>query len=150
MVDQRLQVAANSPELRRADVERLARSLRHIRRAHDRVDEVLHGEQLVAVVALAEDVDAAAFPDPVEQDLEDAEPLRSDERLRPDDRRLDRGDAAERFRVDLRLPVPPHADERIVLLDRMLFRDAVHGGRGDEHDAAHGGGACLVQHVLRS
>ena len=60
----------------------------------DRVDEILDREQLVAVVAPAEHVDPAAFADPVEQDLEDAEPLGPDERLRPDDRRLDGGDAA--------------------------------------------------------
>ena len=50
--------------------------------AHDRVDEVLDGEQLVAVAAVAEHVDAPALADPVEQDLEHAEPLGADERLR--------------------------------------------------------------------
>ena len=49
--------------------------------ADDRLDQVLDGEQLVAVAAVAEHVDAAALADPVEEDLEDAEPLGPDERL---------------------------------------------------------------------
>src|SRR5215813_3686117 len=149
MVDQRLQVAADAAEPRRADVERLTGGLWDIRRSHDRVDEVLDRKQLVAVVALAEDVDAPPFPDPVEQDLEDAEPLGPNERLRPNDRRVDGGDAAERFGVDLRLAVPADTDERVVLLDRVLLRDAVDRRRGDEDDAPDVCVARLLQDVLR-
>src|SRR5206468_10775333 len=85
----------------------------------------------------AEDVDAPPFADPDEQDLEHAEPLRSDERLRTDDRRLDRGHTTEAFGVDLRLPVRTNSDQRIVLLDRMLLRYAVHRRRRVEHHPPH-------------
>src|SRR5205807_8149388 len=132
----RLQVGPNRAELGRADVERRSRRLGHVRRTDDRVDEIFDREQLVTIVALTEDVDPPSFPNPVEEDLEHADALRTDERLRPDDRRLDRGDAAQRLRVDLGLAVPADADERIVLLDRMLFRHAVHrGGGAEDHPA---------------
>ena len=84
MVDQRLQVVAHGAERAGADVERLPGD-RRVETARDGVDEVLDREELVEVVAVAEDRDAAALADPVEQDLEHAEPLRADERLRPHD-----------------------------------------------------------------
>ncbi len=71
MRDQRLQVAANGAELGRSDVEHLARDVRS-GCAVNRIDEILHGKQLVAVASAAEDVDAAPVADPVEQDLEHA------------------------------------------------------------------------------
>ena len=101
-------------------------------------------------MSLAEDVDPTAFADPVEQDLEHAEPLRTDERLRTDDRRVDCGDAAECFRVDLRLAVPADADQRIVFLDRMFLGHAVDGRRRDEEDPTDGGVAGGDQDVFRA
>ena len=99
-------------------------------------------EQLVAVAAVAEHVDAAALADPVEQDLEDAEPLGPDERLGPNDHDL-QAPAAELLRdllgLDLRLAVVADADERVVLVDRVLLRNAVHGRRRDQDRAAHAG-----------
>src|SRR5437660_1225746 len=80
--DQRAQILANGAERRRADVERLPRGLGCRRGAYDCIDEILDGEQLVPVVALPEDVDPAALTNPVEQDLEDAQPFRADEGLR--------------------------------------------------------------------
>src|SRR5262249_35008171 len=118
-------ILAHRPELGRTDVERLAGRRGHGRRAHDRVDEILDGKQLVAVVPLAEDVDPSSLSDPVEQDLEDTEALRSDEGLRPNDRRLAGCDATETLGVDLRLAVPTDADEWVVLLDRMLLGNPV-------------------------
>src|SRR5207253_493985 len=112
--------------------------------------EVLDGKKLIAVVSPAEDVDLPPLADPVEQDLEDTEPLGPDERFRPDDRRLDGGDAAQRLGVDLRLAVPPDADERVVLLDRMLLRYSVHRRRGNEDDAPGTGVVRRVQDVLRA
>src|SRR5919197_1360715 len=90
-----------------------------------RVHEVLDGEELVAVVTLPKDVDSPPFANPVEEDLEDPQAFRADERLRPDDRGVHRGDAAEGLCVDLRLAVLADADERIVLFDRMFLRHAV-------------------------
>src|SRR2546430_2645514 len=113
MVDERLQVGPNRAELRRAHIEGLARRLGDLCRAHDRVHEVSDGKQLIAVVTLSEDVDAPAFADPVEEDLEDAQPLRSDERLGTNDRGLDSSNAAKALRVDLRLAVRAHAYERV-------------------------------------
>src|SRR5882672_2063885 len=130
MVDQRLQVGAHGAELGGTDVERLTRSLRLVPRSRDRVDEILDREQLVAVVALTERVDPAPLADPIEEDLEHAQALLTDEGLGAHYRRLDRGNPAESLRVDLRLAVPSHPDERIVLLDRMLLRHAVDRGRG--------------------
>ena len=57
--------------------------------AHDRVAEVFDREELVAVRAVAEDRDPPSFADPVEQDLEDAEPFGPDERLRAHDHDLE-------------------------------------------------------------
>src|SRR5947208_2501950 len=77
MVDQRLQIRADAAEFRRAYVERLAGGFGSGSRAHDRVDQILDAEQLVAVVSPPEDVDPASFADPIEQDLEDAQALRA-------------------------------------------------------------------------
>src|SRR5262249_56846933 len=71
-------------ELLRPDVDRLARAAVCRGGEQDRLDEVLDGEQLVAVRAVAERVDPAPVANPVEEDLEDPEPLRPDERLRAD------------------------------------------------------------------
>ena len=84
---QRLKILAHRAELARADVDRLSGD-RLIEAPDDGIDEILHGEQLVAVRAAAEDRDPPPLPDPVEQDLEHAEPLRPDEGLRPHDHRL--------------------------------------------------------------
>ena len=65
------------PNSRGADVDRLAGGLVALGGGDDRVDEILDREQLVAVLARAEDRDPAALADPVEQDLEHAEPLRA-------------------------------------------------------------------------
>ena len=82
-----------------------------------------------------QDRDAAALADPVEQDLEDAEPLRADERLRPrtitTSRPAPRRSGRTRLAVDLRLAVVPDADERRVLGERVLLRDPVDRGRRD-------------------
>ena len=108
-------------------------------RAHGRVDEVLDREQLVAVRAVAEDRDAPALADPVEQDLEDAEALRADEGLRAQDDDLEpaAGDAPRHaLGLDLRLAVVADPDERRVLAQRVVLRDAVDRGRGDQDGAA--------------
>ena len=121
--------------------------------AGDGVDEVLDREQLVEVAAVAEDRDPAAVANPVEQDLEDAEPLRADERLRPDDHDVEPAAAelaGQLLGLDLRLAVPPDADERIVLVDRMPLGDAVDGGRRDQDDAPHAGAERAGEHVRRA
>ena len=107
MGDQALEVGADGAELGRADVEGLARD-RRARRGHGRLDQVLDREQLVAVRAVAEDRNAAALADPVEQDLEDAQPFRADEGLRPQDHDLEpapAGVARDLLGLDLRLAV---------------------------------------------
>ena len=109
--DQSLEVGAHGAELRCSDVEHLAGHVRR-RRTQDRVDEVIDCEELVPVVPAAEHRNALALADPVEQDLEHAEPLRADERLRADDHRLEAGAAHELLRADLRLAVRTDADER--------------------------------------
>ena len=131
--DQALEVGADRAELGRADVEGLAGD-RPLAAAHGRLDQILDGEQLVAVRAVAEDRDATALADPVEQDLEHAEPLRADEGLRPQDDDLEPtppGLARDALGLDLRLAVVADADERRVLADRVVLRDAVDRGRGD-------------------
>src|SRR4029079_2864919 len=103
--DQGLEIRAHGAELGRADVERLAGDVR-VRRAHGRVHQVLDGQQLVAVRPVAEDRNAPALADPVEQNLEDAEALRPDEGLRAknDDLEAAAGDAAcDALGLDLRL-----------------------------------------------
>jgi hypothetical protein len=109
---------------------------------HGRLDQVLDREQLVTVRAIAEDRDAAAFADPVEQDLEHAQPLRADERLRTQDHDLEPAPAraaGDALGLDLRLAVVADADERRVLAQRVVLRDPVHRGRGDEDGAADAG-----------
>ncbi|MDX6518658.1 MAG: hypothetical protein QOF50_1504, partial [Gaiellaceae bacterium] len=67
-------------------------------------DQILDGEQLVPVLPAAEHVDPPALADPVEEDLEDAQPLRTDERLRTDDHGLEAAtvrNAHEPLSVDL-------------------------------------------------
>src|SRR6266545_3391202 len=150
MVDQGLQVRSNGAELGRADVEGLPGGLRQARSAHDRVHKIFDPEELVPVVTLAQNVDAAPFADPVEQDLEDTEPLGPDERLRPDDRRLDGCDPAERLGVDLRLAVPADSDEGVVLFDRMLLGHAVDRGGRDEDHSTDAGFAGDTKKVLRA
>ena len=140
------------PNDARADVHRQAAD-RGGEGARDGVDEVLDREQLVEVAAVAEDRDPAAVANPVEQDLEDAEPLRADERLRPDDHDVEPAAAelaGQLLGLDLRLAVPPHADERIVLDDRVPLGDAVDGGRRDQDDAPHAGGERAGEHVRRA
>ena len=99
---------------------------RSVERTDDGVDEILDGEQLVEVAAVAEDRDAPPLADPVEQDLEDAEPLGPDERLRPDTITTSRprrpNSARQPLGLDLRLAVPADADERVVLVDRDAAR----------------------------
>src|SRR5881409_3888962 len=104
MIDQPLEVAAHRAELGRADVEHLTRDVAGAG-ANDRVDKILDREQLIAIVPAAEHVDAAPVADPVEEDLEDAQPLRPEERLRPDDDGLERRRADKLLAGDLRLPV---------------------------------------------
>ena len=58
--------------------------------------------------------------------------------------------AADLLRLDLRLAVPADADERVVLVDRMLLRDAVDRGRRDEDDAAHARLGRGGEHVRRA
>src|SRR5690242_170500 len=80
---ERLEILADRPEPSRTHVERLSRH-RRVERAHDRVDEVLDRKQLVTVASVAQDRNAPALADPVEQDLEHPEPLGADEGLRTD------------------------------------------------------------------
>ena len=90
---------------------------------------------------------------PVVEEREYAEALRADEALRTDDRDavplLDRL-AADVLRVDLRMAVGPHADERIGLVDRMLLGDAVDRRRGNLHHAVAAELAARGEHVAAS
>ena len=141
MVDQRLEILADGPELLRADVQRLPGSGAFARREQDRVDEILDREQLVPVGAVTQCVDPTAVADPVEEDLEDAEPFGPDERLRAQDHAVQAAPHERADRVlglDLGLAVVADAVERVILLDRVLVRHAVDSG-GDEHDAPHAG-----------
>ena len=135
MVDQRLKVVPHRPEGPGADVQGLAAD-RSREAPRDGVDEILHGEELIEVAAVAEDRNASPLADPVEEDLEHTEPFRADERLRSHDHDVEPTTtelAGEQLRVDLRLAVPPHADERIGLVDRVMLRHAVDGRRRDEN-----------------
>ena len=141
MVDQRLQVGADGSELARADIQRLARDV-SVEAADDRVDEILDGEQLIAVRAVAEDRNPAPLPDPVEQDLEDAEPLRADERLRAHGRELEPAlpkRARHGLGLDLGPSVGADTDERITLVDRVALWHAVYRSRRDQHHPPHAG-----------
>src|SRR5213076_1503941 len=142
--DQRLEIAPHGAELRGADVEDLSRDV-GLARTRNYVDEIVDGEELIPIRAVAEDVDAAALVDPVEEDLEDAEALGPEEGLRPDDDRLERGGLDQPLASDLRLAVRPDADERRVLPERMHLRDAVHSGRRDVHDATYARVACGLE-----
>ncbi len=138
MADQRLEVGADGAEACRSHVEGLPGDV--CRGGADRrLDEILDREQLVAVRAVSQDRDAAALADPVEQDLEDAEALRADERLGPQDDDLE--PAAPRppgdpLRLDLRFAVVPDSDERRVLAQRVVLGDPVDGRRRDQHRPA--------------
>ena len=135
MVDQRLEILTDGPELLRADVQRLPGGGPLARREQDRLDEILDREQLVPVGAVAQRVDPAPVADPVEEDLEDPEPLGPDERLRAQDHAVQAAPhegADGVFGLDLRLAVVADAVERVVLLDRMLVRHAVDGVDVDE------------------
>ena len=87
---------------------------------------------------------------PVVEEREHAEPLGADEALRADDRDavalLDRG-AADLLGVDLRLAVGADADQRVGLVDRVLLRHAVDGGRGDLDHAVDLETAAGAEHV---
>ena len=72
MVDQRLKIVPDRAEGARSDVERLT-SDRRGEGADDGIDEVFDREQLIAIRTVTENRDASPFPNPVEQDLEDAE-----------------------------------------------------------------------------
>ncbi len=138
---ERLEVLAHRAEPGGADVQRLACD-RSVEAPDDRLYEVLDGEQLVAIRAVAEDRDPAALADPVEQDLEHAEPLGADEGLGPDDHHLEPASSeccAELLRLDLGGTVVPHADERVVLEDRMSLRDAVDSRRRHENHSTDAG-----------
>src|SRR5262249_46580435 len=133
--DQPFEIRADRAELARADVESLAGDVR-VGRAHGRLDEILDGEELVAVGAVAEDRDPPTLADPVEQDLEDAESLGPDERLRPQHDHLEAAPAhtpRDALRLDLRLAVVADADERSVLAQWVVLGDAV-DGRGRDQD----------------
>src|SRR5439155_14560085 len=127
------EVAANRPELLRPDVEHLAGNVGSAGTG-DRVDEILHREQLIAVAAAAEHVDAPAVADPVEENLEHAEPLGPEKRLRADDHALQRRRADKALALDLRLAVGADALERILLGNRVHPGNAVDGGRGNVDD----------------
>ena len=108
-------------------------------REHDRVDEILDGEQLVAVRAVAEHGDPPALADPVEEDLEDAEPLRPDEGLRADDCHVEAAPpeaSCDLLGLDLRAAVVADSVQRRVLVDRMDLGDSVDGGGRDDECAA--------------
>ena len=129
------------PKTAGADVQRLA-AHGCVERADDRLHEVLDREELVAVRPVAEDRDPPSLANPVEEDLEHTQPLGTDERLRTDDDRVESSPSerqAEPLGVDLRLPVVPDTDERIVLVDRMVVGHAVHSSRRDQHDAPDAG-----------
>jgi hypothetical protein len=152
VADELLEVGADRPELLGADVQRLPGDGGGGRQ-HDRPDEVLDSEELVAVAPVAEHVDAPAFADPVEEDLEDAEALRPDERLRPehDDVEAAVGErATERFGVDLRAAVVADSVEGRVLADRVRLRDAVDGGRRDVDGPADAGVECCGEERRRA
>jgi hypothetical protein len=121
------------------------------RGAHDRLDEVLDREELVAVVPVAEDVDPAALADPVEEDLEDAEPLRPDERLRADDRRLDarRPDTSASASI-FDSPYQPTPTSGSSSSIGCFSGHAVDGSRRDEDDPRDAGLARGLEHVLRA
>ena len=139
--DQALEVGPDRAELRGADVERLPRRVGD-RRAQRRVDEVLDGEQLVAVRAVAEDRDSPALADPVEEDLEHAQALGPDERLRAQDDHLEptAPDAVcDPLGLDLRLAVVADPDERCVLAERVVLRDPVDRRRRDQDRPANAG-----------
>src|SRR5262245_5699825 len=52
VADQRLEVVAHRPEAGRTDVERQPSDVVRVERAHDRIDEILDGQQLVAIGAV--------------------------------------------------------------------------------------------------
>src|SRR6185312_7913400 len=122
-----LEVLTHGAEARRTDVQRLSGDV-GVEAAHDRVAEIVDRKELIAVRPVAEDRDPASFPDPVEQDLEDSEPLGPEEGLRTHDDDLEAppgAGVAEPLRVDLRLAVVADPDERIALVDGMALGHAV-------------------------
>ena len=110
---------------------------RPLERAHHGLDEILDGKKLVAVRAVSENRDAPALADPVEEDLEDAQALGPDERLRPHDHRLEPSTeerARKLFGRDLRLAVGADTDERIVLVEGMVDPGTPYTARRRDQD----------------
>ena len=86
VVDECLEIRFHRAELVRADVERRVRSLgvdrqEQIDGGHDIVDV----DELIGVLARADKRNIGSAFDPVEQDLEDAQPLWADDCLWPQD-----------------------------------------------------------------
>ena len=133
MVQYCLEILAHGAEPLRSDVERVIDEIPVGGRAQvDGPTQVLDVEQLVEVVARAQQREVPALIGPVVEELEHSEALRPDEALGAED-----GDAhasgakrqAYLFRLDLGLAVRAHALQAIVLVDRVVIRDAVDGGR---------------------
>ena len=96
---------------------------------------------MVPVIAGADDGNAAAFADPVTEDLEDAEALGADEGFGADDGNDEATLTvlfAELFGGDFGMTVGADADQRIGFEDGVLFRNAVDGGGGNVYDPRSG------------
>ena len=88
--------------------------------------------------AAAEDREVVAIARPVEEQLEGAEPFRSDERLGSEDRHAQALGAdlqAHALGADLGLAIGADPLQPIVLVDRVMVGNAVDGGRRDVDEA---------------
>ena len=152
VLDQGFQIRPHRSEVRRADVQRLA-GYGFRACEQDGFGEVVDVEQLVAVRAVAQDRDAPALADPVEEDLEDAEPFRAEKRLGSKDHDLGAvgGErAGDLLRLDLRAAVVADAFERRVFDHRVRLRHAVDRGRGDDDRARDAGTERRLEDSLRA
>ena len=129
-IQHRLVVLPHRRELLRADVEGVVDAPHPASRTgRSPPPQVLHVEQLVAVVAAADHREAPPVLGPVVEQREHAQPLRPDERLRPDDRHahaLLPILQADLLRLDLGDAVRAHAVELVGLDERVMVGNAVH------------------------
>ncbi len=115
--------------------------------------EVVGVDELVAVVAVAQQVQRAALSHPLEQDLEDAEPAVAEDGARAHDAHVETAcDVARRLALALELGAPvglPRARRR-ALVDGIFVGHAVDRARRHQDQLAHAGGQGGGEHVVRA
>ena len=153
-VEHGLHVVAHGPEVARRDVEGVVDPLCLARQAQpDHLAQVVHVEQLVAVVAPSEQREAVAVGGPLVEQFEGAQALGADEALRSQHRHAQAAQPvldARAFGLDLGFAVGPHAPHRVGLHEGVVVGDAVDRRRRNEHHARHTALPGGIEHQLRA